>query len=181
MNAYTVSRLAHDPGVMNAAMLTIGKVARKAQVTTDSLRFYEREGLIRPASKTESGYRLYTEEAVRRVAFIKHAQQCGFSLAEIGELLDLRSDDRTCCADVYRVAVEKRLRLEQKIRALNAMAHALDGLIKICSHDEKSLEGCPIVSALEAGLARQRRAAPQSSLALQEPPRKAKSKILNDC
>ena len=79
---------------MSLAMLTIGKVAESADVTTDSLRFYEREGLIRPAKKTDSGYRLYTQEAIRRIAFIKHAQQCGFSLAEIRELLDLRSDDR---------------------------------------------------------------------------------------
>lgn len=148
---------------MSLAMLTIGKVAESADVTTDSLRFYEREGLIRPAKKTDSGYRLYTQEAIRRIAFIKHAQQCGFSLTEIRELLDLRGDDRSCCDDIYRVAVEKRLQLEHKIRALNAMAHALDGLIKACSHDEKSLEECPIVGALEAGLARQERARPKVS------------------
>lgn len=152
---------------MNAAMLTIGEVAKKAQVTTDSLRFYEREGLLRPNRKTEAGYRLYTEAAVRRVAFIKHAQQCGFSLAEVGELLDLRSADGTCCADVYRVALGKKLQLEQKIRGLHAMAHALDGLMKMCSHNEKSLEGCPIVGALEAGLA------------LQQSARTARAKVLN--
>lgn len=159
----------------SSPILTIGKVAERAQVTTDSLRFYEREGLIRPAKKTDSGYRLYTQEAIRRIAFIKHAQQCGFSLAEIRELLDLRSDDRSCCDDIYRVAVEKRLQLEQKIKALNAMAHALDGLIEACSHDGKSLEECPIVGALEAGLARQRRAGSKPSLTLSK---KAKPAIL---
>ena len=54
-------------------MLTIGKVAERAQVSADSIRFYEREGLIRPAAKSESGYRLYTEEAIRRIEFIKQA------------------------------------------------------------------------------------------------------------
>ena len=135
-------------------MLTIGKVAERAQVSADSIRFYEREGLISPATKSESGYRLYTEEAVRRLGFIKHAQQCGFSLVEIRELLQLRSDDRACCDDIYRVAVEKKLHLETKIKALDAMSQALSNLIEQCSHDEKSLDECPILSALEAGMAR---------------------------
>ena len=134
-------------------MYTIGKVAEQAQVSTDSIRFYEREGLISPAKKSESGYRLYTEEAVRRLGFIKHAQQCGFSLAEIRELLELRSDDSSCCDDIYRVAVEKKLQLEGKIKALKAMSQALTGLIEICSHDQKPLDECPILGAMEAGIA----------------------------
>ena len=136
-------------------MFTIGKVAERAQVSADSIRFYEREGLIHPAQKTASGYRLYTEEAIRRLGFIKHAQQCGFSLAEIRELLELRSDDQSCCDDVYRLAIEKKLQLETKVKALNAMSRALSGLIEICSRDEKSLEECPILGALEAGLEQQ--------------------------
>jgi MerR family Zn(II)-responsive transcriptional regulator of zntA len=139
---------------MRTDILTIGKVAERAQVSADSIRFYEREGLIRPARKTGSGYRLYTQEAIRCIAFIKQAQQCGFSLAEIRELLELRSDERSCCDDVYRLAVEKKLQLERKIRALDAMSGVLGGLIEMCSHDRKSLEACPILGALEAGLAR---------------------------
>ncbi len=136
-------------------MLTIGKVAVRAQVTADSIRFYEREGLIRPVKKSESGYRLYTDEAIRRIGFIKHAQQCGFSLAEIRELLELRGTDSACCDDVYRVAVEKKLQLAKKIKALDAMSLALSGLIEICSHDRKSLDDCPILGALEEGLQKQ--------------------------
>jgi MerR family Zn(II)-responsive transcriptional regulator of zntA len=137
-------------------MLTIGKVAERAQVTADSIRFYEREGLIRPAGKSESGYRLYTEEAIRRIEFIKQAQECGFSLADIRELLELRSTDSACCDDIYRVSVAKKLQLEHKIKALNAMSRALTRLIDMCSHDRKSLDECPILGALEAGLAKQR-------------------------
>jgi len=136
-------------------MFTIGKISERAQVSADSIRFYEREGLISPAQKSESGYRLYTDEAVRRLGFIKHAQQCGFSLAEIRELLDLRSDDKSCCDDVYRVAVEKKLHLESKIKALKAMSQALSDLIEMCSRDKKSLDECPILGALEAGVARE--------------------------
>ena len=136
-------------------MLTIGKVAERAQVSADSIRFYEREGLIRPARKSESGYRLYTEEAIRRIEFIKQAQECGFSLADIRELLELRSTDSACCDDIYRVSVEKKLQLEHKIKTLNAMSQALTRLIDMCSHDRKSLDECPILGALEAGLAKQ--------------------------
>jgi MerR family Zn(II)-responsive transcriptional regulator of zntA len=136
---------------MTAAMLTIGKVAEKSHVTADSIRYYEREGLVRPASKSQSGYRLYTEEAIRRIAFIKQAQECGFSLAEIRELLELRSTDQACCDDIYRVSVQKKLQLEHKIKALTAMSQALTRLIDTCSHDRKSLDECPILGALEAG------------------------------
>ena len=136
-------------------MLTIGKVAQRAQVTADSIRYYEREGLIKPAQKSESGYRLYTDEAIRRIAFIKQAQECGFSLAEIRELLELRSTDKACCDDIYRVSVQKKLQLEHKIKALSAMSQALTRLIDMCSHDRKSLAECPILGALDAGVTRQ--------------------------
>jgi len=139
---------------MNSTMLTIGKVAASAQVTADSIRYYEREGLIKPASKSKSGYRLYTDEAIRRIAFIKQAQQCGFSLADVRELLELRSTDKACCDDIYRVSVEKKLQLERKIKALNVMSQALSRLIEMCSHDRKSLAACPILGALEAGHAK---------------------------
>lgn len=137
---------------MTAPMLTIGKVAEQSQVTADSIRYYEREGLVRPARKSESGYRLYTDEAVRRIAFIKQAQECGFSLAEIRELLELRSTGEACCDDIYRVAVQKKLQLEHKIKALTAMSRALTRLIDMCSHDRKSLDECPILGALEEGV-----------------------------
>ena len=136
-------------------MLTIGKVAQRAQVSADSIRFYEREGLIRPAGKSESGYRLYTEEAIRRIEFIKQAQDCGFSLADIRELLELRSTDSACCDDIYRVSVEKKLQLDRKIKALTVMSQALTRLIDMCSRDRKSLDECPILGALDAGLAKQ--------------------------
>lgn len=136
-------------------MLTIGKVAERSQVSADSIRYYEREGLLKPATKSDAGYRLYTEEAIRRIGFIKHAQDCGFSLAEIRELLELRGTDQACCDDIYRVAVQKKLQLEHKIKALKVMSGALTHLIDMCSHDRKSLNECPILSALEAGVAKQ--------------------------
>ena len=136
-------------------MLTIGKIAASLQVSTDSIRFYEREGLLHPAKKSAAGYRLYTEESVRRLNFIKHAQQCGFSLSKIRELLEIKGHDRACCNDVYRVAIEKKLRLESKIKAFKTMSQALSKLIEICSHDAKPVDACPILSALESSMANQ--------------------------
>jgi MerR family Zn(II)-responsive transcriptional regulator of zntA len=130
-------------------MLTIGKLAKQVGVTADALRYYEREGLLAPASKTEAGYRKYNADAVRRVRFIRQAQQCGFTLSEIQELLNLRQIDGTCCRDVRLRAVEKRLQLEAKIRAARMMSAALDRLIAECVDGKRSLDECPILAALE--------------------------------
>lgn len=128
---------------------TIGKVANAVKVSTDTLRYYEREGLIGPASKSSGGYRLYDRDAVRRVRFIKEAQHCGFTLAEIRGLLDLRASDAACCRDVRRVALEKKLQLEAKIKAMRSMSKALDNLIAACSDGGRPLGDCPILAALE--------------------------------
>lgn len=131
--------------------LTIGQVASAVNVSTDTLRYYEREGLIGPASKTIGGYRLYDSDAVRRVRFIKQAQQCGFTLTEIRSLLALRGHDAACCSDVRRVALEKKLQLEAKIKAMRAMSKALDSLIVTCTDESRPLDECPILAALENG------------------------------
>jgi DNA-binding transcriptional MerR regulator len=131
--------------------LTIGKVATIANVSTDTLRYYEREGLVDPASKGANGYRLYDRDAVRRIRFIKEAQHCGFTLTEIRTLLDLRARDAACCNDVRRVAIEKKLQLEAKIKAMKAMSKTLDHLIVECSTKGRSLDECPILAALERG------------------------------
>lgn len=136
------------------SMLTIGKLASQTQLSTNALRFYEREGLLLPASKSESGYRLYDEPAVARVRFIKHAQQCGFTLTEIQELLTLRSSSSACCEDVRRLAVEKKLQLQAKIRSMQVMSRALDLLISDCPDHGRPVEDCPILGAMEEASAR---------------------------
>ena len=134
-------------------MLTIGKVAALSNTSTDTLRFYEREGLLVPTSKTAGGYRLYGPDAVQRIRFIKHSQQCGFALAEIREMLELRTQDSACCDDVRKLTIEKKLQLEQKIRALQAMSRALDTLIATCMNEERPVDECPILSALDSAIA----------------------------
>jgi len=129
--------------------LTIGKIASAAQVSTDTLRYYEREGLIGPTSKSRGGYRLYDRDAVRRVRFIKQAQNCGFTLTEIRVLLDLRAGEAACCGDVRRFSLEKKLQLEAKIKAMRTMSKALDHLIAACSDESRPLDDCPILAAFE--------------------------------
>ena len=136
-------------------MYTIGKLAQQLAITADTVRYYEKEGLLLPARKTEAGYRLYDEEAVRRLRFIRQAQQCGFSLLEIHELLQLKSSDAACCNDVRSVAVEKKLQLEHKIRALQQMSGALSELIHICNDASRPLGDCPILAALESSMQKQ--------------------------
>lgn len=133
-------------------MYTIGKVATLAGVSADTLRYYEKERLITPASKTAAGYRLYTDEAVRRIRFIKHAQHCGFTLSDIQELLTLKQADGACCEDVRSLAIEKKLRIAHKLKALQAMSRALDDLIQSCKGGEQATDECPILAALENSL-----------------------------
>ncbi|MFM0597253.1 heavy metal-responsive transcriptional regulator [Paraburkholderia dilworthii] len=131
-------------------MLTIGKVAALTGVSSDTLRYYEQEGLVIPSGKSEGGYRLYDDTSVRRVQFIKQAQHCGFTLSEILELLALRSRESACCGDVRRRAIEKKLQIESKIKALRVMSGALDSLITDCTYDaQHPIEDCPILAALE--------------------------------
>jgi len=135
-------------------MHTIGKLAQHAEVTTDTVRYYEKEGLLTPVSKTDAGYRLYDGDSIRRLRFIRQAQQCGFSLTEIRELLALKSSDAACCRDVRGVAIEKKLQLEHKIRALQLMSRALTELVTICDDESKPLDECPILAALESSMAK---------------------------
>ncbi len=130
--------------------LTIGKLARLAAVNVQTVRYYERIGLVRPDARRDSGYRLYTEEAARRIRFIKHAQQLGFSLAEIAQLLRLRVSKTVHCEEV-RSKAEARLRIvREKIESLGKMAKVLEVLIQSC-RSRALTDPCPILSSLEWG------------------------------
>ncbi len=124
--------------------LRTGDLAEQAQVNVESLRFYERKGLLPEPPRRASGYRAYPPEAVERIRFIKRAQELGFSLAEIKELLELRVDPGMTCADVRERAEAKIEDIEQKIRDLQAMRRALRKLAEACP-GSGSIDGCPIL------------------------------------
>src|SRR6266487_2534314 len=130
-------------------MFTIGKLASLTSVSNDTLRYYEQEGLVEPAGKSPAGYRLYDKDSARRIHFIKHAQHCGFTLAEIRELLVLRGRDKACCGDVRKRAIEKKRQLARKIRSMRAMSKALDRLIADCVDETQPVEECAILAAFE--------------------------------
>src|SRR5262249_18712668 len=130
-------------------MFTIGKLAGLTSVSNDTLRYYEQQGLIRPTAKSAAGYRLYDQDSARRIHFIKHAQQCGFTLAEIRALLVLRGRDAARCRAGRKRAIEKKRQLEGKIRSMRAMCKALDRLIAGCVDETRPVEGCAILAAFE--------------------------------
>ena len=127
---------------------TIGKVAKQAGLGVETIRFYERTGLLEEPPRDDSGYRQYPPEAVVKLRFIKKAKQLGFSLQEIGELFSLRQNQNATCGDVKMRAEEKINNIEEKIRALTRMKEALTELTCHCSGDGPVNE-CPILTALE--------------------------------
>lgn len=129
-------------------MLTIGKLASLAGTSTNTLRYYEREGLLAPAAKAANGYRHYPPQTVKFVRFILRARQCGFTLDEIRRLQSMPALACSCRADVRQLAIDKRQSLETQIATMQSMADDLDRLVAACSGGEQGLGACPILQAL---------------------------------
>ena len=128
--------------------LTIGQLAKKTQLNVETIRYYERRGLVPEPPRSDSGYRQYSQNAVARLQFIKSAKELGFSLKEIMELLSLRVDPDTTCADVKKLAEAKIADIEERVRALQDMKRALLKLKAECS-GRGPVGECPILEALE--------------------------------
>lgn len=128
--------------------LKIGEVADRAGVNLQTIRYYEREGLLPEPPRLASGYRMFSLDAVRRVRFIKRAQELGFTLSEIKDLLALRIDRERGSAKVQKLAQAKIADIEQKIRTLQAMKRVLKQLAGRCPGCGPISE-CPILESLE--------------------------------
>ena len=129
--------------------LTIGQLAQRAGVGVETVRFYEREGLISEPPRRPSGYRDFPPETVTRIMFIRRAKDLGFSLKEISELLELRVRPRRSCAIVKRNADAKISDIDTKITALRKMRRALTNLTKACEERTPTTE-CPILTSLDS-------------------------------
>jgi MerR family transcriptional regulator, copper efflux regulator len=128
--------------------VTIGEAARRAGVGVETIRFYERRGLIQqPAKPPNSGFRVYSSEQIERIKFIRQAQQIGFSLGEIEELLSLRADPNADCADVREQAAAKLDEVERKIEQLRQIRAALQALLAVCP-GRGGLQACTILDTL---------------------------------
>ncbi len=128
--------------------LTIGQLATAASVNIQTIRYYERRGIFLAPRRTASGYRQYAKDAVSRLRFIKHAQELGFSLKEIQELLGLRVRHGAACDAVERKTRDKIALVQQRIHDLQRMKRTLDRLATACVA-RRPTDECPILEALE--------------------------------
>jgi Zn(II)-responsive transcriptional regulator len=128
--------------------LTIGKLARQVGLGVETLRYYERRGLIEPHRRTDSGYRLYHADAGQRLRFIRRAQALGFSLDEVAELLSLSDRPGASAAEVKRLTRAKIADIESRIRDLEQMKSALSELEVRCPGHAGTTADCPILAAL---------------------------------
>jgi MerR family mercuric resistance operon transcriptional regulator len=125
--------------------MTIGRLAVAAGVNVETVRFYQRSGLIDEPTRPHSGYRTYGDEDIRRIRFIKRAQLLGFTLDEISSLL--RLEVSLACSSTRDLAARKLAMVESKLTDLQAMKVALEGMVAQCDSERLS-DGCPIIQAL---------------------------------
>lgn len=131
--------------------LTIGMLAQGAGVNVETIRFYQRKGLMDEPSRPEGGIRRYGEDDVARVRFIKAAQRLGFSLDEIAELLRLQ--DGTHCDEASGLAQQKLEDVRRKLADLTRMEQALASLLRACRSRPRSVS-CPLIASLRTNGAR---------------------------
>jgi len=143
---YTSFISPHMEPAMNT--LTIGKLAKQADMTVETLRYYEHRGLITPQQRTPAGYRLYLPNALHRLRFIRRAQSLGFSLEEIADLLSLSDKPAESAKEVKRITQSRISDIEARLRDLERMKQALSELDKRCSGHHINTAECPILAAL---------------------------------
>lgn len=132
----------------DAPGLTIGQLAASAGVGRETVRFYERKGLVPDPGRTPSGYRRYPPDAVERLRFIRRAQGLGFTLEEIGDFLELRVDEVAACGAVEARARRKLESVAEKLAELERMRAVLERLVAACAAREPTSD-CPILEEIE--------------------------------
>ena len=126
---------------------SISQLARAAEVPTSTLRYYERVGLVYPAERAENNYRVYSEEALQTVRFIRTAQSAGFTLDDVRALLSLQQGDVALCKDVQPL-IEKRLQdVSQRMKEMRHIQRMLKSFLAICSTQDGEVP-CPVIGSL---------------------------------
>lgn len=134
---------------MKRPLLKIGELANLANVSQDTLRFYEKHGLMRPSARSEAGYRLYSAQDLQRIRFILSAKEVGFTLKEIEELLALEvTRDEKSCQDVKSLVDEKLATVTQRIHELQRIKKSLQSLSDACCGGDEPATHCTILEAL---------------------------------
>lgn len=130
--------------------MRIGELSKHTGFQVETLRYYEKQGLLDPVSRTESGYREYDDDSLKQLQFIKQAKSVGFSLSEISELLTLRVErDQHSCGDVKSIAERKILEIDKKLQELEKMRRALHKITDACCGGVEPATSCTILNALE--------------------------------
>ena len=124
--------------------MKIGEVAKLSGTGIETIRFYEREGLLLEPERRPSGYRQYDESTVERLEYIRRAKELGFTLAEIRELMELSFVSQTCCDHIRQRAETKFADIESKIRSLQQMKRSLGKIVERC-RNKNSTDNCPLV------------------------------------
>ena len=124
-----------------------GNLAKMAAVNIETIRYYEKQGILPEPDRSPSGYRQYNEETVNRIRFVKRAQKLGFSLSEIKQLLKLSEGEITDCDEVKDIALKKLEAIREKIINLQKLDSILSNLATQCDR-QQSIKGCPIIEAL---------------------------------
>jgi Cu(I)-responsive transcriptional regulator len=135
--------------IRSAEILTIGEASAASGVSAKMIRYYESIGLVRPATRTESNYRTYDGRAIETLRFVARARHLGFSMEEIGLLLELWQDRARASADVKALAVKHIGELEARIAAMTAMKATLEHLAERCHGDDRP--DCPIIEGIASG------------------------------
>ena len=125
--------------------IAIGKLAKSCGVNIDTVRYYERQDLLLPVERTQSGYRRYSDDSVKRLRFIRRAQGLGFTLSEIKNLLGMTENDDTDCGDIRDYARQKIAELEPKIKDMLKIKQGLEELASYCPGNGKPLSSCTIL------------------------------------
>ena len=125
--------------------ITIGKLAKACGVKTDTVRYYETQGLLVASGRTDSGYRMYSEDTIDRLRFVKRAQGLGFTLKEIHGMLELSTLPETDCEDIRQRAQEKIDEIEDRIRDLKTIKKSLVELAEFCPGRGKPFSECNIL------------------------------------
>jgi len=136
---------------MNTRVFRTGELANKAGVNKETIRFYEKQGLLSDPNRTDSGYRQYSQEDVERLVFIKNAKELGFALSEIKELLAIADGDIYRCCDVRQIAENKLEHINNQLKHLRKLKKTLRRLVTECQR-ATTIKNCPIIESLSKGI-----------------------------
>ena len=130
--------------------MKISELAKRTGLSSHTLRYYEKVGLLEPSQRSESNYRMYNQDDVITAQFIMRSKECGFSLAETSSLLAIKNDkSKHVCAEAKQITQSKVIEIAEQIKKLKKMQATLSKLEKFCCGGQESAEFCSIISSLE--------------------------------